>query len=173
VSCTGGGFFGSFDSEAEAELAIEELGKDGETQLSVVPTAQHFVLIVNGSAEFAVLSMSRTKLKVSRDFIAQIHIASKKAVGRGPSYCRQYKLSAVPEVSNKGHNYYNFKIVPAGFPDEKTFLMAEKMYQDITSGFKSVKIDQEFDAPVKEEEFTTKTMSSEEWMSDRYEGKNK
>jgi len=135
----GGGFKGSFATPQEAndELASLEDAEDCE----VVDTAQHFVLIVDedGEMEQAVISMSKSQMKVSRKWNTSISAAG------GDRFERMYRLEVVEDQNKNGQEYYNWKVSQMGYVEEEVFRRAEKMYEAVRSGAVDVKRDS--DAP--------------------------
>lgn len=126
----GGGFRGSYLTEREAQEAV--MSQDDASSLEIVDTAQHFVLIVDGdTTEQAVISMARSKMKVSRQLNSMARMAG------GDRFSRAYKLKAVEDSSDKG-DYWNFKVVQLGYVPEQLYREAEAMYEAVTSGQRSV-----------------------------------
>lgn len=133
----GQGFRGAFDTEAEARDMQAELAETGgskrkgeETEL--VDAHQHFVLIVNGDEiEEAVITMTRTKMKVSRKWNSIIRMAG------GDRFSRGYYLDTVEESNPKG-SYYNFAIESVGFSPEPVYARAEALYEAIATGKRSI-----------------------------------
>ena len=135
----GGGFRGAFNTETEAKIAMAELD-DGD-ECEVVDTAQHFCLLIqpeNGKVEEIVVSMSKSKMKVSRKWNSLIRMNG------GDSFSRIYRIGTVSEKNSKNQDYYNFVVSPAGFPSKELYDRAEKLYDAIASG--TVQIDRKVDA---------------------------
>lgn len=124
----GGGFRGAFPSQADAEAARDGL-EDGD-DCEVVDTNQQFCLLVkpDGTAEEIVVSMAKSKAKVSRKWNSLIRLAN------GDSFSRIYRLSAVEDKNNKNQSFYNIGVAAAGFPPEHLYRRAEKMYEAIVKG---------------------------------------
>ena len=141
----GGGFRGAFASEADAEAAMVAL-EDGD-QCEISDTAQHFCLVVSetGRVEEAVISMSKSKMKVSRKWNSLIRMNG------GDSFSRVYRLSAVSEKNNKNQDYFNLSVAAAGFPSKALYDRAEKLYEAITNG--AVQIDRKTDSEVVDAEY--------------------
>lgn len=130
------GFRGAFASEALARDAIAQLGEDG---LDVSDTAQHFVLVrVEDSWQEAVISMAKSKIKVSKRWNSLIRMTNTD------SFSRAYKLSAVTETNARNESYYNFNITPLGFVTKDVYERAERLYETIRSG--AVKVSAEYDS---------------------------
>jgi hypothetical protein len=123
----GGGFFGSHETEALARERIRQVvaeeGED-EADLEVVDTPVHFCLRVRPDmmSEQIVLSMAKSKAKVSRKWNAAIQIAG------GDRFARVYKLTTFKDKNKQNQSFYNFVVQPAGFPPEKLFREAERLY---------------------------------------------
>lgn len=134
----GGGFRGAFGSQAEAEAAMATLEDGNDCQ--VVDTAQHFCLALTpdtGKIEEIVISMNKSKMKVSRKWNSLIRMNG------GDSFSRIYRLSAVSEKNNKNQDYFNYAVTAAGFPTEAIYKRAEALYEAIASG--AVQIDRKVD----------------------------
>lgn len=134
----GGGFRGSFDSidEANARIAGE---RDAES-LQAMETGQQLVLVVDedGSTDeskMAMVSMSRTKLKVSKNWNSLIRLNG------GDRFSRVYRLITADEQNSNGDDYKNFSVMAAGFPEEDAYHQAEALYQSVTSGALKYKVD--------------------------------
>lgn len=128
----GGGFRGSYPSQQAALQALAEMPDRDSCQIQV--TAQHFCLLVrqDGGTEDIVLSLSRSKLKVSRKWNSFMKIAT------GDSFSRVYKVSSVAEKNMSGQEYYNLSVAVAGYPDEASYRKAESLYHSVASGEASV-----------------------------------
>lgn len=134
----GGGFRGSFLSEVEAEDRLAEVAAEEGNDFDIVETAQHFVLVLHDNKiQEAVISMSKSKLKVSRNWNSLIRMNG------GDSFSRVYKLASISDTNAQNQEYYNFKISALGFPTEEVYKAAEKLYNVIKSGQFSV--DAKFD----------------------------
>lgn len=118
-----GGLRGVFDTEAEAIRFVES--SDDESKLEVVDTAEHLVLLDDGTE--IILSMSKSKMKVSRKFNSLVRLNG------GDRFARRYKLSSVLDEGPKGE-YYNFSVVNDGFPSEDVYRKAEQLYTSIAMG---------------------------------------
>lgn len=139
----GGGFEGAFNSEAEAITEFEAQNydadtfkKDGVTMCSheIVDMGQHFGMIVHddGSTEDIVLSFSKSKMKIHRQFNTLIKLAG------GDRFSRVYEISAVPDENKEGQDFYNFAVGVMGFVTEPVYRQAEKLYDAISEGAKDV-----------------------------------
>lgn len=124
----GGGFRGAFANEAEAEAARAEL-EDGD-KCEVVDTGQQFCVLVHpdGRVEEIVVSLAKSKAKISRKWNSLIRIAN------GDSFSRVYKLSVVEDQNQQNQKFFNFAVSPAGFPAEPIYRKAEAMYKAVTGG---------------------------------------
>lgn len=120
------GFRGAFATEIDAKRHIAELGEVG---LDTVETAQHFCLAITpGSIEEVVVSMSKTKLKVSRRWNSLMRM------GGGDSFERMYKLSASVETNARNEKYYNFNVTAVGYVTQEVFQKAEALYNQVQAG---------------------------------------
>lgn len=135
---SGGGFLGSYSTEAEAAAAKSELPEDEQRNVEVVDTAQHFILIVGEdgeSLEQAVISMSKSQMKVSRKWNTMITSAG------GDRFERIYKMEVVEDQNKQGQEYYNWKPTQLGYVTEDMYKTAERMYDAVKSGAMDVKRD--------------------------------
>tara|TARA_R110002124_G_C8974430_1_gene515638 strand:+ start:20520 stop:21305 length:786 start_codon:yes stop_codon:yes gene_type:complete len=133
----GGGFFGSFPSEQEANAELVKLVNQGEInngQAEVVDTYVHYVLIKQGNTyEEAVISMSKSQAKISRQFNTMVKMAG------GARFSRVYALNVVEDQNKAGQEYYNWKINPKGFVgSEAEYNKAKEIYEAINSGMRKV-----------------------------------
>lgn len=127
----GGGFKGAFSSPEEANAALMEL--ENPQGHDIVDTHQHFCLLVgeDGSISEVVMSMSRSKMKVSRNLNTQVRLAG------GDRFSRIYKVSVVEDKSDKGE-YFNYKIEQLGYAPENVFKAAEETYEAVKGGARDV-----------------------------------
>ena len=123
----GGGFFGSFPTKAEADARFAEVVAGGEDpdDLEIVDTPVQYGLRITpeGHTEQIVISMAKTKSKVSRKWNAMIQIAG------GDRFSRVYKLSTFRDENKKGQKFFNFVVQPAGFTPRAAYLEAERLYE--------------------------------------------
>lgn len=135
------GFRGAFNSEIEAKAKIREL-ESVEQGLEVSETAQHFCLVLktDGTMEEAVISMAKSKLKVSKRWNSLMRIAG------GDSFSRVYRVTGVVEANAKGEKYHNLAVAMVGYAPEAVYRRAEAMYNQIGQGGVVVNHDYE-DAP--------------------------
>jgi len=133
----GGGFRGAFSNKAEAEARTAEVKAEETCEAEATETAQHFVMIghADGRIEEAVLSMSRTKLKVSRALNSLIRL------NEGDRFSRVYRLGVVEETNSKNQSFFNYSISNVGFPVEAVYNKAEGMYESVNSGEVNVEVD--------------------------------
>ncbi len=128
----GGGFFGSFPTLEQAEERKRQVVGEGENpeHLEIVDTPVHYGLRITpeGVVEQIVVSMAKTKSKVSRKWNAMIQIAG------GDRFGRVYKLSTFTDENKKGQKFKNFVVTPAGFPPKKVYEDAERLYNSFRSG---------------------------------------
>jgi len=128
----GGGFFGSFPTleQAEERKATEVRNGENPEHLEIVDTPVHYGLRITpeGEKEQIVISMAKTKSKVSRKWNAMIQIAG------GDRFGRVYKLSSFTDENKKGQKFKNFVVQPAGFPPKAVYEEAERLYTAFRSG---------------------------------------
>ena len=125
-------FKGSFPTMEQAEAKVDELGADKH---EVVDTPQHFCLIIDaetGMSEEIVVSMPRTKNKISRKWNSLVRMAG------GDRFSRVYKLYGVKEENEFG-KFYNFNVMTVGYPPRFVYEAAEKLYEQIAQGAINIK----------------------------------
>lgn len=131
-----GGFRGAFPNELAAREAVINME---EGDIDVAETNEHFCLLVrnNGKVEEIVLSMAKSKMKVSRRWNSLIRMNG------GDSFSRAYKVSGVSENNQNGDQFYNLAVVNFGYVTEEIYRRAEALYEQIASG--AVKVDTTID----------------------------
>ena len=85
----------------------------------------------DGRMDEAVVSMSRSKSRVSRQWNSLIRINGHDR------FSRAYKLASAVDKSEKGE-FYNFKVTTLGFVNEEQYRRAEKTFQIISEGRASI-----------------------------------
>jgi len=149
----GGGFMGAYPSEAAArheleaqQLDITEVDTKGDPMYQITDTAQQFGMIIHddGTTEDIVMSMSKSKMKTSR----QLNTISK--IAGGDRFSRVYKITAVEEQNKNNQDYWNLTVSQLGYTPEEVYKKAELMYDSISSGARDVNRDVE-EAGEKEE----------------------
>jgi hypothetical protein len=131
----GGGFGGACDTLEEGEAllttSIEDKSLDGPIEdWEVVPTAQYYCLLItdNGKSEQIVISMAKSKSKVSRRWNSLIRING------NDMFSRYYYVCGISETNDSNQKYYNFKITGGDFVSEEIYKAAEEMYELIQAG---------------------------------------
>jgi len=137
----GGGFHGSFPTLSQAEekrdaiVATDPDKLGGQTAkgapiVEVVDTPVHYGLRIDpdGVMEQIVISMARTKAKVSRRWNALIQMAG------GDRFARVYKISTFTDENKQGKKFKNFVVAPAGFAPKAVYEEAERLYASFRSG---------------------------------------
>lgn len=132
----GGGFRGAFPSKAEADKAISEL-KDSEGKkepaedFTALDTAQHFCLLLppsGGKPQQIVISMAKSKMKVSRKWNSLMNLAG------DDTFARAYKIMGVGDKNAKNEDFYNLAVKALGYVTEPIYIAAEKMHEAIKKG---------------------------------------
>ena len=146
----GGGFGGRYDTEQEANAAIMDMEEPDEWEAADTPT--HLCLVVSDGKPFEIaIPMPKSKAKVSRQFNSTIRLLG------GPRFSRVYKISVVDDKNNAGDKFKNFNVIPAGFPNQELFQLAEKLYTDLSTGAVNYKVDDNYEAegdrPVQTDKF--------------------
>lgn len=124
----GGGFFGSYNSQADADRRRAEIIAEGENPeyIEIVDTPVQYGLRITPDmsvCEQIVISMAKTKAKVSRKWNAMIQIAG------GDRFSRVYKLTSFKDENKKGQKFFNYVVQPAGFAPKAAYLQAEALYE--------------------------------------------
>ena len=137
---SGGGFKGAYASERLAQAAMAQL--DDADDCDIQDTAQQFGLLVdpestveNVMAEEIVLSMSRTKLSVSRELNSLVMMDGRDR------FSRMYEIGSIGKKNPEGKSYKNFTVRQLGFTPEALFQRAEAVYEAVKSGVKDVSRD--------------------------------
>lgn len=138
----GGGFRGAYDSLEEANAVIEELVEkdpNNSSGLEATDTAQHLCLLVrpNGRIEEIAISMSRSKMKVSRQLNSLVRLNG------GDRFSRTYLIEGVADKNDRGEDFMNFKVSNFGFPSREAYEQAEALYETIKSGEREIKINRD------------------------------
>lgn len=140
----GGGFRGAYDTLKEANAMITTLvdaGDDADGSLEAIDTAQHICLLVkpDNKVEEIALSMSRSKMKVSRQWNTLIRMIG------GDRFARVYEVKGIPDKNDAGDKFKNFAVRQIGFPSEKAYLIAEALYNNIEKGDREMKVNSDTD----------------------------
>lgn len=129
----GGGFRGSFDTAQLAEHARGMLEDPGNHE--IVEAGEHFVLLMTEShVEQAMLTCTKTKLKISRQLNSLIRLKGEDR------WASAYELGSVKQQNDKG-TFYNYSIRPLGFVSERLYREGEKLWEQITSGERKLTTD--------------------------------
>lgn len=133
----GGGFGGAYDSVQEAHTRIAQEPTEEQKLWEATETAQQLVLVVkaDGDTEEAIISMARTKMKVSKNWNSLIRL------NKNDRFSRFYLLFSADEQNANGDDYKNFAITNGGFPDELHYRKAEALYEAVASGERRVVMD--------------------------------
>lgn len=142
----GGGFFGSFATQEQAmdrrKQVVENDDEDAD-MIEVVDTPVQFGIIVDpdnpAKMEQIVISMARTKARVSRRWNSMIQIAG------GDRFSRVYEVGTMTDENKKKERFKNFTVKPAGFTPEPIFRKCEELYANFASN--EVKVNHEAGGP--------------------------
>ena len=127
----GGGFRGAHPSQQEAVNALGEL--EDADQCEIVECAQHFGLVVIGDrVEEVVISMSKSKLKTSRQLNSMVKIRG------GDRFASAYEVRAVEAQNAAGQDYWNLGVKPLGFVSAELHARGEALYDQVKLGQKDV-----------------------------------
>lgn len=142
-----GGFFGAYPTlEAAKERAEQEGGE--EQCIVVVDTPTHLCLLMNqerGELEEIMIPMPKTKAKISRQWNTMIKLSGRAR------FAMAYDVTTVLQKNPKG-DFYNFSITPLGYTPKAMFERAEKLYEAVTKGERTVKMDLSNMTPAESEE---------------------
>lgn len=131
------GFFGAFNTTEEAYARLHQEDPEETKALEVVDTPQHLCLVLNpdtGTCDEIMLSMPRTKAKVSRQWNSMIKLAG------GDRFGRVYKVSSVLQKNAQG-DFYNFHMEQVGFPALPAYRQAEELYKAVRAGDRQMMMD--------------------------------
>ena len=140
---SGGGFGGAFDNIEDASARIAQETRDQELW-EAIETAQQIVLVVvpqedgSYSTSEAVISMARTKLKVSRQWNSLIR------VNGHDRFSRIYGLSGVDETNTNNQSYKNLMVRYIDFAPMEVYKAAETLYDSISAGIRKVVVDDNY-----------------------------
>jgi hypothetical protein len=128
----GGGFRGAHATQQEAVNALSEL--DDADQCDIQDTGQHFGLIVNldGSVEDICISMSKSKMKASRQLNSMVKIRG------GDRFSSMYDIKAIEAQNAAGQDYWNIAVKPLGFVSKELYAAGEALYEQVKLGTKDV-----------------------------------
>ena len=131
----GGGFAGAYGTIEECQDRINKEEKPEEWEAT--ETAQQLVLLIktDGTTEEAVVSMNKTKLKVSKQWNSLIRLNG------NDRFSRVYILHSVDETNSANKDYKNYGVFNAGFPEADVYKRAEALYDAVRSGTRKMNID--------------------------------
>lgn len=127
----GGGFEGSFDTEAQALAHLDENNLP-RANYNVTETAIHTCLMLDDQGtpkQPVLLYLSGSKMKVSKGWNSMITLKNPKADRFASVWC----VTAVPEKNRQGQPYQNFKVDFAGWAPEAQYAAAKEAYLGLTN----------------------------------------
>ena len=125
----GGGFEGSFNTEAEALAHLDSAGLPRD-QYDVAETAIHKCLLLDDQGrpdQPVLIYMSGSKMKVSKDWNSAIRLKDPRA----DRFASVWTLSSTGEKNKQGQPYQNFKVDFAGWAGEDLYEAARQAYAGI------------------------------------------
>lgn len=136
----GGGFFGAFATQPEAEDRKKEVVAEGEKadNIEVLDVPTHMCLLVNhaeGTVDEVMIPMAKTKAKVSRAWNTMVRLAG---VDR---FARVYRIGVALEKNKKNQEYWNYVVSQAGAPNKMLYERAEKLFESVNKGGRTYKMD--------------------------------
>lgn len=119
----GGGFFGAFATEQEANAFVA--GHEEAEKLEVVESQDHYGVVINadGSYTQVVMSCSKSKIKLSRKLNSLVSMAG---VDR---FAKAYTLTGFEDSNAAGDDFWNLDVKPAGFVSQELYAELEAMYE--------------------------------------------
>lgn len=132
---SGGGFVHEYLPGEQPGTTKDEKGRDKlENGNNLVDTRNHYVLIVkpDGSAEPALLTLSSTQLKKSRQWMSVmngIKIKRGDSFAVAPMFSRMYRLTTVPESNDKG-SWFGLKIELEGVVSDPALFKEAMAFRD-------------------------------------------
>lgn len=133
----GGGFFGAYPNPEEAKARADEEGGE-KNHIEVIDTPTHLCLLVNfneGRVEEIMVPMTKTKAKVSRAWNTMVRMAQVDRFGRA------YRIGTALEKNKKNQEYWNYVVAQSGAPHLKLYALAEKLFQQVSTGARNVVMD--------------------------------
>ena len=122
----GGGIVGEFDTQAEAEAAIDEAEGDN-SNYSANETHTHLLILKDPKtgelSSPAVMDFAVSKLSVSKRWNTQIQMKG------GDRFSALWKLSTVAVTSKAGNQYLNLDIEPVGWAQKADYDVAAELYK--------------------------------------------
>jgi len=103
----------------------------------LIPTAYHYVLILDGPPEPGVIAMTSTQLKKSKKWnslMASLKMQGKNGMYTPPTFAYRYKLSTVGESNDKG-SWFGWNIEATEAMDSQELL---KMAVDLVKNARSI-----------------------------------
>ena len=128
----GGGFEGSFDTEAEAAAHLQATGQSLD-QYDIVDTGIHKCLMLDAEGkpkQPVLIYMSGSKQKVSKNWNSAIQLKDPRAA----RFASVWTVSSTPEKNRQGQPYQNFAIEFAGWAPEDLYAEAKRVYQGLIGG---------------------------------------
>lgn len=133
----GGGFLGAYDSEAAAKDAVATPEDE-----DIVETANHWVLYQTADGDWnpAVVSCTKTKLKVSRAWNSRMQLLRRKNPATGapyqpPSFAMVYRLGTVQQENKQKQAFFNFTVEEQGWvTDPALYAQAKALREAVKSG---------------------------------------
>lgn len=121
----GGGFFGSFDTEVEAQKAVEAI--EDNKYLEVIESHEHIGVVLNskGEREQVVFSCTKSKISVSRKLNTLVTMAG---VDR---FAKAYQITSVDASNAQGEDYFNVGIKALGFVSQDVYAELDALYERI------------------------------------------
>lgn len=136
----GGGFGGAFDTNQECLARINE--EQDPAAWESIETAQQIVLVVNMDTydtHEAIVSMARTKMKVSRQWNSLIRING------FDRFSRLYDMFGTDEKNARNEGYKNIGIRLHDWAPVDVYKKGEALYESIATGAVKVKADDTYD----------------------------
>ena len=122
----GGGFGGTFDSEADA--IAEQATKDNPAEWEVVENHTHLIVVINEETNElgdtpVIFDFTKSKLATSRSWNSKLSLQS------GDRFASVWKITSKTTQSRTGQQYENLDVDLEGWATEAHFKAAEAMYE--------------------------------------------
>lgn len=136
---------GGFVQQHMDDALVKETTRDDKNRdilpngNSLVQTAYHYVLVVDKSGAYyrAVISMTRTQLKVSRKWntrMKELKLPGTKGMFTPPSFSHVYKLTSIDEEKS-GNSWKNYSVSePMPVKSTALYIEAKKFNKEVMNG---------------------------------------
>ncbi len=119
----GGGFFGAYPSDKEAQDFIAKA--ENNAGMESIESHNHigYIVLPNGERQQMIFTCTKSKIKVSRKLNSLITMAG---VDR---FAKAYAIKAVEASNNAGDDFWNVDVAPLGFVSQDVYAEMEANYE--------------------------------------------